>query len=132
MKPKTPQEHPLWHLFKGCLKLSDERLCRELDVRGHEVTAKKLSLMLRGVEPMPPEIEKTLKHAGAEQIEERVLDPETVGEVIEPWYRDDDEPDEDAGEGQHRARENKHLDDELLEAYDDPKRLDELVTELEF
>ena len=132
METKSPPKHPLWHLLKGCLKLSDERLSRELDVRGHEVTAKKLSSMLRGVKPMPPEIEKALKHIGAEQIEERVLDPEAVGEVIEPWYRDDDESDEDAGEGQHSARENDRLYDELLEGYDDPKRLGELVTEFEF
>ena len=71
--------------------MSDERLSRELDVRGHAVTAKKLSLMLRGVEPMPPEIEKALKHVGAEQIEECLLDPEAVAEVIEPWYMSDDQ-----------------------------------------
>ena len=91
MELESPQEHPLSHLFKGCLKLSDERLSRELDVRGHEVTAEKLSSMLRGVKPMPPEIEKALKHVGAEQIEERVLDPEAVGEVIAPWYMSDDQ-----------------------------------------
>ena len=47
--------------------------------------------MSRGVKPMPPEIEKAFKHVGAEQIEERVLDPEAVDEVIEPWYMSDDQ-----------------------------------------
>jgi hypothetical protein len=81
---------------------------------------------------MAPEIEKALKHVGAEGIADCVLPPEEVDEVIEPWYRDDDddEVDEDTDEGQRSARETDRLYNKLLEAYDDPKRLDELATEL--
>jgi hypothetical protein len=78
---------------------------------------------------MPPEIEKSLKHVGAEGIADCTLPPEEVDEVIQPWYRDDDEPDEDTGKRQRSAGEIERLYNELLEAYDDPKRLEELVTE---
>jgi hypothetical protein len=85
--------------------------------------------MLRGLKSIPPEIEAALKHVGAEGIQGRSVEAEYVDEIIEPWYRDDDEPDEDTGERQRSAREFDRRYNELLEAYDDPKRLGELVTE---
>ena len=128
MKPKSPQKHPLWHLLKGFLRLSYVRLRWELRQRGHNVSERWLSLMLRGLTQMPLEIEKALKHIGAEGITDCMLPHEEVDEIIEPWYRDDDEPDEDTDGRQRSAREIDRLYDELLEAYDDPKRLDELFT----
>ena len=47
--------------------------------------------MLRGLTQIPPEIEKVLKHVGAEGIADCTLPPEAVGEVIEPWYMSDDQ-----------------------------------------
>jgi hypothetical protein len=46
--------------------------------------------MLRGLKPMSAEIEKALDRIGAEGINEGILDPEGVGEVIEPWCGDDE------------------------------------------
>ena len=129
MELESPQEHALWHLLKGFLRLSYARLRWELRQRGHNVSERRLSLMLRGLTQIPPEIETALKHVGAEGIQGRPVEAEYVDEIIEPWYSDDDEPDEDAGERQRSARETDRLYNELLEAYDDPKRLDELVTE---
>ncbi len=129
MELESPPKHPLWDLLKGFLRLSYARLQWELRERGHNVSERRLSIMLRGLTPIPPEIEKALKHVGAEGIEGRPVEAEYVDEVIEPWYRNDDEPDEDAGERQRSAREFDRRYNELLEAYDDPKRLDELVTE---
>jgi hypothetical protein len=43
---KSLQKHPLWKLLKDCLQLSDEQLCKELNVRGHDVPADKLAAML--------------------------------------------------------------------------------------
>lgn len=91
MKPKSPQEHPLWDLLKGCLRLSYAQLRWELRERGHNVSERRLSIMLRGLTQIPPEIEKVLKHIGAEGITDRILPPEEVGEVIEPWYMSDDQ-----------------------------------------
>ena len=129
MEPKSPPKHPLWHLLKGFLQLSYARLQWELQERGHNVSERQLSLMLRGLKTMPPEIEKALMHICAEGITDCTLPPEEVDEVIQPWYRDDDEPDEDTGKRQSSAREIERRYNELLEAYDDPKRLDELATE---
>ena len=129
MELESPQKHPLWHLLKGFLRLSYARLRWELRQRGHTVSERRLSLILRGLKSIPPEIEKALKHIGAEGIQGRPVEAEYVDEIIEPWYSDDDEPDEDASERQRSAREIDRLYNELLEAYDDPKRLDELVTE---
>jgi len=129
MELESPQEHALWHLLKGFLRLSYARLRWELRQRGHNVSERRLSLMLRGLTQIPPEIETALKHVGAEGIQGRPVEAEYVDEIIEPWYSDDDEPDEDTDERQRSARETDRLYNELLEAYDDPKRLDELVTE---
>ncbi len=129
MEPKSPPKHPLWHLLKGFLRLSYARLRWELQERGYNVSERRISLMLRGLKSIPPEIEAALKHVGAEGIQGRSVEAEYVDEIIEPWYRDDDEPDEDTGERQRSAREFDRRYNELLEAYDDPKRLGELVTE---
>jgi len=126
---ESPQEHALWHLLKGFLRLSYARLRWELRQRGHNVSESRLSLMLRGLKSIPPEIEKALKHIGAEGIEGRPVEAEYVDEIIEPWYSDDDEPDDEPCKRQRSAREFDRRYNELLEAYDDPKRLGELVTE---
>ena len=129
MELESPQEHALWHLLKGFLRLSYARLRWELRQRGHNVSESRLSLMLRGLKSIPPEIEKALKHIGAEGIEGRPVEAEYVDEIIEPWYSDDDEPDDEPCKRQRSAREFDRRYNELLEAYDDPKRLGELVTE---
>ena len=63
MELESPQKHPLWHLLKGFLRLSYARLRWELRQRGHNVSERRLSLMLRGLTQIPPEIEKALKKA---------------------------------------------------------------------
>jgi hypothetical protein len=85
---KSLQKHALWILLKDCLKLSDEQLCKELNVRGHDVSADKLAAMMAGFEPMPESIEKALKHVGAEHLffAEHVLNSARVEELIGPWY----------------------------------------------
>jgi hypothetical protein len=86
---KSLQKHPLWKLLKDCLGLSDEQLCKELNVRGHDVSADKLAAMMAGFEPMPESIETALKHIGAAHLfhAEYVLDPAKVEELVEHWYQ---------------------------------------------
>ena len=86
---KSLQKHPLRKLLKDCLGLSDEQLCKKLDVRGHDVPADRLAAMLNGFEPMPEPIEKALKHVGAEHLfhAEHVLNPAKVEELVELWYQ---------------------------------------------
>ncbi|MEE9528009.1 MAG: hypothetical protein V3W07_10120, partial [Syntrophobacteria bacterium] len=100
--------------------MSYAQLRWELRERGHNVSERRLSIMLRGLTQIPPEIEKALQHIGAEGIEERPVKAEYVDEIIEPWYRDDDEPDDEPCKRQRSAKEIDRLYNELLEAYDDP------------
>jgi hypothetical protein len=89
METKSLQKHPIRKLLKACLGLSDEQLCNELDVRGHDVPPDMLAAMLNGVEPMPEPIEKALKHVGAVHLfhAEYVLSPARVEQLVEPWYQ---------------------------------------------
>ncbi|MBW2580712.1 MAG: hypothetical protein JRD00_07180 [Deltaproteobacteria bacterium] len=130
LKLEQSREHPLKDILEGALGLSGMDLRQELRWLGHNVFPGKLGFMLSGIEPMPPDIEAALRRIAAEHLEGRPLTQEQADQVIEWWLRtDDDEPDEDTGERQRSAREFDRRYNELLEAYDDPKRLGKLVTE---
>jgi hypothetical protein len=93
MKPKSPQKHPLRDLLENALGLSGMELRQELWRYGHNVFPGKLDFMLRGIEPMPPDIEAALRRIAAEHLEQRPLTQEQADRLIEWWLRGDvDEP----------------------------------------
>lgn len=117
-----PMRHELYDLLKNFFGFTYPRLRWELRQRGHAVSASRLSLMLRGFEQVPPDLEVSLRHMAAEHIEDRPLCPEEVREVLAAWFNGS-EDDEDFDE---RRPAIDHFTD-FIDALDDPQRIAELA-----
>jgi len=91
-----PNQHPLKEILEGALGFSEMQLRQELRWHGLNVFPGLLCLMLDGLEPMPEEIEKALRHIAAEYIEDRELSAGQVDEVIEEFLRTDDDGDDES------------------------------------
>ena len=93
LNKKKAKEHPLREILEGFLAFSEMELRQELWRFGQNVFPSSIFFMLRGHEPMPPDIEAALRRIAAEHIEGRPLTQEQADRLIEWWLRgDEDEP----------------------------------------
>ena len=93
LKKKRKNEHPLKDTLERFFGLSEMELRWELWRLGHNVFPGRIYFMLRGHEPVAPEIEAALRRIAAEHIEERPLTQEQADRVVKWWLRgDEDEP----------------------------------------
>lgn len=96
LKVKNPNEHPLKEILERAVGLSGMELRQELRWHGHNVYPAELDFMLRGIEPMPPDLEAALRRIAAEHLEQCTLPQEEADRLIEGWlHGDEDKPSPD-------------------------------------
>jgi len=91
LEEKRKNEHPLQDILERFFGLSEMEIRWELWRLGHNVFPNKIYFMLRGHEPIPPEIESALRRIAAEHIEDRPLTQEQADRLIEWWLRGDED-----------------------------------------
>ena len=90
LKQEQSKEHPLKEILERAVGLSGMELRQELRWHGHNVYPAKLDFMLRGYEPMPPDLEAALRRIAAEHLEQCTLPQEEADRLIERWLHGDE------------------------------------------